>query len=224
MDFRDIVPHWPHFCDEWEDFRKTSQSLMLAPFPSNLLVHVLDLLLFVDTRLRRSSHIQHDHWLCQARKACLCVAAFLAEVSVFADIERDSKLDTRLEVSAVFGKSQQRRAHRCVHSRMKMLRILRETHGSDNAILSALSSGGHGKAAELRSLRNSCYTDEAREAFSQCNRVAPSYDGGTHGGNEVQVGVATDVGSHMTCYLKPKVWCPLVRFPNEEFVSFAKPR
>ena len=94
--------------------------------------------------------------------------------------------------------------HRTILPRMRLLRALLDGQGSSEAVARALLHSVKGAHAQQRSVRNGVYSELTRTSCAGFRRVSISFDGATHGGHEVQVGLLCDIGADFVVYVKPK--------------------
>ena len=164
---------------------------------------VWHLLVFIDVRVRGSVVEEPSHWMVQCRAALLSVVSFLLEVRAYTDLEVDAVKSNKRTASDLWGKTGVRKVHRAVLPRMQLLRRLLDTGGSSEAVTHALTAGVKGVASQQRAVRNAVYTDCARTLFEGCARLSVGWDGSSHAGRDVQMGIAYNVDEPATAYLKP---------------------
>ena len=160
---------------------------------------------FLDGRIRQSGSLPAGHWLLEARLSALSVLAFVVELGVNQRLEEHIAQSHRPEPIALYGKTGQRRIHRATASKMIMLRRLLDGHGSREAVGRALTDGNRGIGAQYQGVQNACYSETARRAFHSTRRLAVNWDGSTHGGLDMNVGFAVDVGTGFGAYFRPLV-------------------
>ena len=160
---------------------------------------------FLDGRIRQSGSLPAGHWLLEARLSALSVLAFVVELGVNQRLEEHIAQSHRPEPIALYGKTGQRRIHRATASKMIMLRRLLDGHGSREAVGRALTDGNRGIGAQYQGVQNACYSETARRAFHSTRRLAVNWDGSTHGGLDMNVGFAVDVGTGLGAYFRPMV-------------------
>ena len=106
IELQELEQAMPSLRMEYEELRRVSPTLRLPPWPPGARLRVFHFLVFLDGRIRLSAgRVPDTHWLFQARSAVLQVAAFLAELVVYAEVEDQQRLRSRELPSNVLSKS-----------------------------------------------------------------------------------------------------------------------
>ena len=204
MDLTQLAGMWPSLRQEWSTFRSHCYSLQLGPWPSSNQVNAVSFLLFLDARIRESDAVPEASWLIGCRQAVLGIIAHTVEMQTLGSIESmTANQRERFQPTDLWGRFRQRRVHKAVLPRMKLLKRLLDNNGSKEAIAKAITDGVKGVASQQRAVRNQVYSDLAREGFAGAGRISIDVDGSTHGGLDTQMGTAICLDSGFMVYLKP---------------------
>ena len=203
VDLFPLVAAWRTLPGEWAELRDRGPANALPPFPPDGRATLTHFLIFVDLRIRATPAGQVAPWLQAVRHGLLDVVAFFVEVDTCRVFEEDAAVEHRLQPTPMLGKHRLRSVHRAVLPRFKLVRRLMETHGSSEAVARAITEGVHGVAAQQKAVRNAVYTDLARQGCRGGRRFAVGWDGSTHSGKDVSMGIAMNIDTTFMAYMKP---------------------
>ena len=142
------------------------------------------------------------HWLLEMLGGVVSLAAYFIEAVVMSSIADAIACNRRLNTMELYGKFGKRRQRHLAHGRVKILGAVRQ-HGSAEAIAHGIS-GIHGLASLMRTAKTARYADGTVSEFTDCRCLGLHWDGATHGGKDVSLGVAIRADTHGIRYLTPE--------------------
>ena len=159
----------------------------------------MQLVLFLDFRIRRSSPLGSDHWLQQLRSALITVAACAVELFLFTS---SSEANARDALPVLYGANGQRKCHGQKCWRQRLMSACHAS-GSNNTIGRTVS-GVESASAMSSVARIQLYTRKTHRHFGRASRVRLHHDGSGHNGHDVILGIALEADGGRSSYLRPQ--------------------
>jgi hypothetical protein len=203
VDMRPIMSKWPELHGEWLAISAVAQAPFGALGGETLFD---DAFSFVYLRsVHGGAQLPEGHWMLEFLSGMCSVVAYLIEAQLsFVTTSADTRAQPLRPVE-LLGKHQQRRQHRLAHSHLQILQAVRR-HGSAEAIAHGIS-GIHGLGSLLQSTRVHLYAERSVQDMSDCTALCVHWDGSTHGGLDVSLGIAIRSDTQQMRYLRPQVVC-----------------
>ena len=194
-----IVDRWHQMAQEWSWMAEAFPSAQLAGAFQPECVDLMQLVLFLDFRIRRSSPLGSDHWLQQLRSALITVAAYAVELFIFTS---SSEANARDVLPVLYGANGQRKCHGQKWWRQRLMSACRAS-GSNNTIGRTVS-GVESASAMSSVARIHLYTLKTHKHFGHASRVHLHHDGSGHNGHDVILGIALEADGGRSSYLRPQ--------------------
>ena len=194
-----IADRWHQMAQEWGLMAEAFPSAQLAGAFQPECVDLMQLVLFLDFRIRRSSPLGSDHWLQQLRSALITVAAYAVELFIFTS---SSEANARDVLPVLYGANGQRKCHGQKWWRQRLMSACRAS-GSNNTIGRTVS-GVESASAMSSVARIHLYTLKTHKHFGHASRVHLHHDGSGHNGHDVILGIALEADGGRSSYLRPQ--------------------
>ena len=193
---------WPSLPLEWNSLRGGWPGAPLSAWLSECSLHMF--FRFVNLRCLASSDMEQGHWMMALRTCLLRTAAWLLDIAVQMDLD-DACQQRTANPSMLHGPRGLRLSKGQQAYKVVIMQAL-HGHGSGETITRTLHMH-HGGAAAIRSVFCALYERNVQAVFSNVQSIGIHWDGSTHNGLDVQLGVAlcTSGGVQQAAYLRPVV-------------------
>ena len=121
-------------------------------------------------------------------------------MNVVARLEEDSDLPTP-HVNDMLGKSRKYKQWTCLVNRTRIIDKVIGQYGSGNVVVDTLIEGHHGYHPAIMALANYQYLEDSAKAMPKSHVIALHWDGGSYGGLNVNMGMASDISQNFAVYL-----------------------